>query len=1040
MNKYRMGVFGLMLAGGIMAEEWNNLNILQVNREAAHATMMVYEDVGHALAYNRTASKWFKSLNGEWKFNWVKSPAERPVNFYKPDYDVSAWTTIPVPANWEMVGRGLPIYTNIEYPFEKNPPYAPTEWNPVGSYRRTFEVSEDWKGRETYIVFDGVQSAFYLWVNGEKVGYSQGSRTPAEFNLTPFLKKGKNTLAVEVYRWCDGSYLEDQDFWRLSGIYRDVYLWSTPKSHIRDFSVITDLDDNYEDAELVIDLDITGTYGAVGIELIDAGGNAVLKKEVQPPVSRGVYSVSNPEKWTAESPTLYTLLLRLKDGDGHVLELIPQRIGFREVEIINRRICLNGKPILFRGVNRHEHDPDTGHTVGREAMLRDIRLLKENNFNAVRTSHYPNMPMWYDLCDEYGILLWDEANIESHGIGYGKTCLAKLPEWKDAHLDRIRRMVERDKNHASVVTWSMGNEAGDGDNFSVCYAWIKNNDPSRPVHYERTEKKDVAGTANTDIVNKMYHTAEKIAWYLKGQNPKPYVICEYMHAMGNSSGGAKEYWDIFYADNRAQGGFVWDWMDQGIRVRVPEDYKQHIGKGPVKETFFAYGGWFEDAAGVRHDGSFCMNGLIDAGQNPHPGLFAHKYLQRYIHVSEGDLTAGTVKIKNWFDHSVASEKVSGHWKIEADGLPVAEGRVSELDLKPREERVFDLEIPQIQFAEEKEYILTLTFNAKAGYHPLVEEGHLLAWDQFELKAAVPSTVSAGGSLEVKEYRSEYAIQSGNFSVNFHKGTGELVSYTVNGDVLIGKGGLPEFSRAQTENERRQKKTPDPAWDTAAERAELESFDIRKKDGAVLVRVEKKVPDLNAVYLVEYSVYADGKIDVGARFNLSATPEDKRPPLRLGMQWELAGELDQITWYGRRGETYVDRAFEPIGLYTDSVDGLWTDYARPQENGNLSDVRRAMLLNKRGRGISIVAGERPLGIGARYYSNETMRESDYSFKMERSEYIHVNIDAAQSGVGGINSWAAPPLEKHRLTGEEYHYSYRIEPADCSGPFSGVDKRR
>ena len=1022
-------VMGLAMGAVMVATaerpEWNNLEVLQVNREAPHATMMVYPDAEAALEYDRTASPWFRSLNGEWKFNWVRSPKDRPAGFHKPGFDVSGWGTIPVPSNWEMQGHGLKIYTNIKYPFEKNPPNAPTDWNPVGSYRREFEVSNDWNGRETYIVFDGVQSAFYLWINGKKVGYSQGSRTPAEFNITKYLKPGKNTVAAEVYRWCDGSYLEDQDFWRLSGIYREVYLWSTPRSHIRDFTVVTDLDENYRDATLGIDLDILNGKGcSVEVELLGPNGKKVSSFKSQD--SSFSFPVPAPAKWSAENPTLYTALLKLKDAGGNVLEVIPQRVGFRETAIINNRFCINGVPVLIRGVNRHEHQADTGHTIDRASMIRDIQLLKENNFNAVRTCHYPDMPEWYDLCDEFGIMLWDEANIESHGMGYGKESLAKQPEWKAAHLDRIQRMVGRDKNHASVITWSMGNEAGDGQNFAACYKWIKENEPSRPVHYECTEWKN--GQPNTDIRDSMYAPAARIRNnYLRQDDPRPFIICEYMHAMGNSSGGAKEYWDLFYEDNAAQGGFVWDWMDQGIRTPVPEKYSGNIGKGPVKDTFFAYGGWFENPVGVHNDGNFCMNGLIDAGQNPHPATYAHKWLQRYAHVAPVDLKAGKVKIKNRFHHSVLGDKLAGRWKITADGREIATGEIDGLAIEPRAEKTVALGLPTIKPEPGREYILSCEFSAKAGYHPLVKEGHLLAWDQFILpleKAEKPA--SPTGTVSVKERGGTIKVVGDGFTVGFDKKSGALSSYKVDGKELIAAGGRPELSRAQNDNERRQKGKTHPALDTAGANAKVESIKVEKVGGAARVVVRKTLPDIRGGFAAVYTVQPSGEVVVEAGFDFGFTPGFIRPPLRVGMEWQLVGGLENLRWYGRGGETYIDRNFEPIGIHEGTVDGQWTDYSRPQFNGNKTGVRWASFTNKDGTGLLVAAEGAPLGIDARHYSTQTMRGSDYSFQMERSDNIFLNIDAGQNGVGGINSWGAKALEKHRLNQKQYAYTYRLLP--------------
>ena len=1004
----------LLVASGGVASEWNDLGVLQVNREAPHATMMVYPNTEAALGYDRATSPWFQSLNGEWKFNWVKSPPDRPVDFFKPSFDVGGWDTIRVPANWQMEGHGLRIYSNSRYPFKKDPPHAPTEWNPVGSYRREFMASNDWKGRETFIVFDGVESAFYLWINGEKVGYSQGSRTPAEFNITPYLKPGKNVLAVEVYRWSDGSYLEDQDFWRLSGIYREVYLWSTAQSHIRDFTVVTDLDDQYKDAILSLDIDLAG-QGSVEMDLFDAERNKVLSH----PETR----IVNPRKWSAENPYLYTALLTLKDATGKTIEVIPQRVGFRKVEIKNSRFCVNGVPVLIKGVNRHEHHADTGHTIDRASMIRDIQLLKENNFNAVRTCHYPNMPEWYELCDEYGIMLWDEANIESHGMGYKAESLAKQPEWKAAHLDRIRRMVERDKNHPSIITWSMGNEAGDGENFGACYDWIKANDPSRPVHYERAE----GSKRHTDIANRMYAPSEKIRKYTESDATKPYIICEYMHAMGNSNGGAKEYWDLFYEDNIVQGGFVWDWMDQGIRLPVPPEFEKNIGTGPVEKTFFAYGGWFEDPVGVHNNGNFCMNGLIGADQVPHPGAYAMKYLQRNIHVLPINLKTGKVQIKNWFDFTTLEDAVSGHWKVEANGKRVAEGEVPIFGIAPKQEKTVALDLPEIIPEVGKEYFLTLEFRAKKNHHPLVKEGHLLAWDQFKLPQEKPMIpAEAKGMVSVDESATAIVVKGEGFEVAFDKASGTMASFTANGKNRIVSGGLPELSRAQNDNERGQKPPVNHVWDTAGEKAVVESIVVKQVGGAAKVVVRKRLPSVRGGFATTYTVQPSGEVGVEASFDLTNTPDEMRPPLRIGMEWKIPAAFENMEWFGRGGETYVDRNFEPIGLFKGTVDGQWTDYSRPQENGSKTAVRWVALTDGNGDGLRVSAEGALLEIGARHYSQQTMRESGYSFQMERSDDIFLNIDATQSGVGGITSWRATPMEKYRLNQATYRYAYRLVP--------------
>ena len=571
--------------------DWENEQVVGRNREPGRATSLPYPERDSAMLATREATPFQLSLNGKWKFRWSPDPGSRPVDFFKPEYDADDWPVIPVPSNWQMHGYGTPVYSNIPYPFKKDPPRVmgepPRDFtsfaarNPVGSYRRAFQVPPEWKGRQVFLQFDGVDSAFYLWINGRQVGYSQGSRTPAVFNVTKYLEDGPNVLAAEVYRYCDGSYLEDQDFWRLSGIFRDVYLWSTDDLHIRDFFVHTDLDDEYENATVTVDVDVrnlanTAQSFTVDAVLIDGDGQTVFKEvsassEVKPDGTTKLKlakSVSSPANWSAEQPNLYRLLLSLKDASGKVVEVTTCNVGFREVEIRDGSLLVNGQRIYLKGVNRHEHDPVTGHAVTVESMIRDIELMKQFNINAVRTSHYPNDPRWYDLCDRYGLYVIDEANIESHGMGYGRESLAKDPAWKTAHLDRVQRMVERDKNHPSVIIWSMGNEAGNGVNFYAAYDWMKERDPSRPVQYERAE-----GDRDTDIRCPMYARIKQIVDYATGNPDRPMILCEYAHAMGNSVGNLQDYWTAIETHEHLQGAFVWDWVDQGLTKEVPKTYE-----------------------------------------------------------------------------------------------------------------------------------------------------------------------------------------------------------------------------------------------------------------------------------------------------------------------------------------------------------------------------------------------------------------------------------------------------------------------------------
>lgn len=580
---------GLIMTLSILSQaapDWENQAVFGINKQKPHATLMPYADKTMAAQCDRTASPYRKSLNGNWKFNWAPNPESRPADFYKPDYDVSSWKELPVPSNWQLHGYGIPNYTNVTYPFAKNPPrvtdqppvdYTSYKWrNQVGSYRTTFTVPSDWKGRQVFICFDGVDSAFYLWINGQKVGYSQDSRTPAEFDITQYLKNGENTLAAEVYQFSDGSYLEDQDFYRLSGIYRNVFLYSVPSVHIRDFFVRTDLDENYRDATMKVEMELvnfsnTAQSAVAQIELLTSDGKTAttIKTEAIDVIAghnilnSPTVKIPQPKLWSAESPNLYTLVITLFDKNNNALEYLSTRVGFRKSEIKDGQLLVNGQPIYIKGVNRHEHDPDTGHYVSRELMIKDIQLMKQHNINTVRTCHYPDVPEWYDLCDEYGLYIIDEANIESHGMGYGRESLAKQPDWADAHMDRMQRMVERDKNHPCVIIWSLGNEAGDGPNFEATSAWAKQRDGSRPIHYEQAGERP-----HTDIVCPMYASIEHMVRYASKAQTRPMIQCEYAHAMGNSVGNLQDYWDAIESHKHLQGGSIWDWVDQGLTKKA----------------------------------------------------------------------------------------------------------------------------------------------------------------------------------------------------------------------------------------------------------------------------------------------------------------------------------------------------------------------------------------------------------------------------------------------------------------------------------------
>ena len=1015
--------------------DWENPEVVGRNKEPGHCTYLPYADTRAAVQNDPAQSAYTKCLNGIWKFNWVRKPAERPAHFYREDYDVSHWDDIKVPANWELEGYGIPIYTDTDYPFPANPPHIPHDNNPVGSYRRNFTVPETWEGRQVFLHFGGVKSAFYVWVNGKEVGYSQGSKTPAEFNISEHIRSGENVLAVEVYRFSDGAYLEDQDYWKISGIERDVFLFSTPNVMIRDFFVLGNLDELYLNGRIEVSVDVRNYLRdapekhKIQMHLFDADHRPVFEEPIEGEVEfnesggaeiRLENFIENPKKWSAETPYLYTLVLSLLDETGKTIEVLSCKTGFRKVEIKGGQLLVNGIPVTIKGVNRHEHEPETGRVVSEEYMMKDIRLMKQFNINAVRTSHYPNVPRWYELCDQYGLYVIDEANIESHGMGYRPDrTLGNNPAWQKAHLERTIRMVERDKNHPAIIIWSLGNEAGDGVNFEATYSWIKKRDPSRPVQYERAETRP-----HTDIVCPMYRQIHHLEDFLKkGLGNRPLILCEYAHAMGNSVGNLQDYWDYFDKHRELQGGFIWDWVDQGL-----------LKKNEEGEEFWAYGGDF-GPPGTLSDKNFCINGLVFPDRKLHPHIWEVKKVYQPIKVKALDLTIGKVEIQN--AHDFAGFNIfETTWTIKADEEEIARGELPGMDIPPRHSQEVTLPLSKIEPEPGKEYFLKLSFTLREPAH-LLPKGHEVAWEQFQLPLSQPVPDIDRKrfpklSLQRKEKRIE--IKGKNFTISFDESTGMLTSYVFENTELIQSGPVPNFWRAPTDN--------DFGWDLpkrlmiwkeAGAKRRVVKVTARKV-GSREIRVDAvfMIPSGDSEYSTSYRIFGSGDIIVSNRFVPGST--DLPEMARFGMIMMLPVEFENIIWYGRGPhENYWDRKTgSPVGVYSGKVMDLYHPYIRPQENGNRTDVRWLALVNDKGIGL-LAVGQPLLSISAHHFIDEDFdpgleKRQRHTYHLKKRDLVTLKLDYKQMGVGGDTSWGdrARPHPEYRLPVQEYSYSFSLRP--------------
>jgi len=1018
------------------ANDWENPRVFQRNKEPGHATLMPYADAAQALLGDRYASPFCKLLNGTWRFRQSLGPAQAPRGFETLEYDDAGWDEIQVPGNWQLQGDyDPPMYTNVQYPFAIDEcPRVPDD-TPTGSYRATFTVPGAWDGRKVFLVFEGVESAFHLWVNGYPVGYSQDSRLPAEFDITPYVRRGTNVLAARVYRWSDGSYLEDQDHWRLSGIYRDVYLWSAPAVHVRDYVVTTPLDDDYRDAELRLTAQVHN-YGQVpvgghtlDVQLHNPDGQHVLTEHLPvPDVPSGaevalshVATVINPLKWTAEKPNLYTLLLVLRDAEDGVVEALSCRVGFRQVEIRDAQLLVNGVPITVRGVNRHEHDPLRGKTVDERSMREDILLMKRHNLNAVRTSHYPNHPRWYELCDEYGLYLIDEANVECHG----RLQTSREPEWEAAYIDRATRMVLRDRNHPSVIIWSLGNESGMGSNIEAEAAAVRALDPTRPVHYEPILREPRRPSRVSEIIPPMYpHIERLVALAEDPEDDRPVIMCEYAHAMGNSCGNLKEYWEAIESHRRLQGGFIWDWVDQGL-LQVAEDGTE----------WFAYGGDFGEEP---HDGSFCINGLVHPDRTPHPSLLEYKKVIQPVRVHAVRVAEGVLEVENRYDFSSLSHLV-GRWLLLADGEVIQRGELPPLHLAPGERTTVTLTMEKPVLRPGTEYWLVVEF-LLAQDTLWAEAGHLVAHEQFLVPWDVPdeAPISLSGlpTLHVADTEETLSIRGEGFVAVFAKGDGTLRSWRQEGQELLAGGPRLNLWRAPTDNDARRMAS---LWrgaglDRLVER--LIAFDVdQPAPQAVVVRVRTlaHAPDLDpqmAGFTVTYTYtfFASGDLLIETHL----TPQGDLPPLpRVGLQMTLPEGYEQFSWYGRGPhESYADRKESAlVGVYSGSVDEQYFPYVMPQENGNKTDVRWAALRDDQGSGLLVAgvptAGTPLLSVSVHHFTAQDLTLARHTYELTRRPEITLNVDLMQSGLGG-ESCGPGTLPQYQVPPEEYGWTVRLLP--------------
>lgn len=1019
----------LSMSSGALAQSesrWQNVNINQQNREPRRANFFAFENLEKAQSFDKKKSANYLSMEGMWKFNFVKDHNKRPANFFALKYDDSQWKDFPVPGLFELNGYGDATYKNIGYAwatqFDPNPPYISELNNYTGSYRRTFELPKDWKGKDVYFHVGSATSNLTLWVNGKYVGYSEDSKVAAEFNISKYLKPGKNLIAMQVMRWCDGSYFEDQDFWRFTGIAREVYLYARPKLHAADIRLDAALENNYQDGVLNYKVSLKGGKTDVAITLCDKDG----KQIAQATGAQGVIKVPKVNAWTAETPYLYKAYITLKNKQG-AAEVIPQKVGFRNVEIKNAQLLVNGQPVLVKGADRHEMDPDGGYVVSLERMIQDIKIMKQLNINAVRTSHYPCDPRWYDLCDEYGIYITAEANLESHGMGYEEKSLAKFPEYIVPHIERNEGNVKPLINHPSVIVWSLGNESGYGVNFEKAYDWVKACDTTRPAQYERG-----GYDSKTDIYCPMYIGYEESESYCKSNGTKPYIQCEYAHAMGNSEGGFKEYWDLIRKYPKYQGGYIWDFVDQGLRDKSPITGKE----------IFTYGGDYGRYPGS--DYNFNCNGIIAPNRRLNPHAYEIQYVLQNVWIKDFDAENGSFNVynenffKNIDDLSLTATLFANGVKLTTIAIPDTKGIAPQATKLVKSEALKSaIEKAEAEHATEE---ITINFAfASDGSQPLVDKGQVMARQQIILNGyefdKVDAPANTGSKIEVEETNSYVKVSAERMSVTIGKKTGMIDYLDVDGEPMLKfrESMTPEFWRAPTDNDygaSLQKKMR--VWKNP--QMNLKSFDKSESKDSVVLTANFEMPEVKAELMLRYRINAAGEVAVTEK--MTTDKEAKVADLfRYGMQLQMPASFSKLEYYGRGPEeNYIDRHSSSfIGKYEANVKDEYYPYVRPQESGNHTDIRYFSIFNPTtGKGITF-EGYAPMECSAIPYLVEDLDagiEKEHAWGQHSGDLVEkglvqLHIQQRQFGLGCIDSWGASPMEKYRMHYQDRCFSFVIK---------------